>query len=74
MFSSREIRLLNNAIKKGAVIMEKNQAMRRCPKCGGAWYDQDELRQLKEKESGGDYRWLHVDLWQDAAKVTVEKR
>ena len=49
----------------------KSVKVDRCPECGGSWYDQDELRLLKDEESGGDYRWIDVDLWQDAEKVRV---
>jgi Zn-finger nucleic acid-binding protein len=34
-----------------------------CPECQGTWYDVDELRVLKDKESAGDYCWIDVDLW-----------
>jgi Zn-finger nucleic acid-binding protein len=36
-----------------------------CATCGGTWYDRDELRLLKDRESGGVYRWLDVELWKD---------
>ena len=52
----------------------KSVKIDRCPECGGAWYDQDELRQLKERESRGDFRWIDTGLWQDAEKVTVDER
>lgn len=45
----------------------------RCPECGGTWFEQTELSQVKDRESGGDYRWLHVNLWQDADEVTVDE-
>jgi Zn-finger nucleic acid-binding protein len=30
------------------------------------WCDSDEMRLLKDKEDGGDYRWIDVDLWKRA--------
>ncbi|MFQ5472601.1 MAG: zf-TFIIB domain-containing protein [Dehalococcoidia bacterium] len=46
-----------------------------CPTCQGSWYDVGELRVLKDKESAGDYRWIHVDLWKDPwAFRTSEQR
>ncbi|MFH1731383.1 MAG: zf-TFIIB domain-containing protein [Planctomycetota bacterium] len=45
----------------------------RCPECGGTWFEQGELGQVKDRESHGDYRWLDVNLWQDAEKVTVDE-
>jgi len=46
----------------------------RCPDCGGTWYDQDELRRTKDKESGGSYRWIDVDLWEKAEKFHVAEQ
>src|SRR5205807_788831 len=37
-------------------------------KCEGTWYEKDQLRILKDKEAHGDYCWLNLDLWRDAAK------
>jgi len=51
----------------------KSVKVDRCPECGGAWYDQGELQRRKDVESHGDYRWLDVDLWQDAEKVAVDE-
>jgi Zn-finger nucleic acid-binding protein len=45
----------------------------RCPKCGGTWYDQGELKQLTDREGDGDYQWLNATLWQDADKVDVSE-
>lgn len=36
-----------------------------CPRCAGSWHDVDELRVLKDREAGGDYRWIDVELWRD---------
>jgi Zn-finger nucleic acid-binding protein len=40
----------------------------RCRKCEGTWYEKDQLRILKDKESHGDYCWMNLDLWRDVAK------
>ena len=45
----------------------------RCPQCGGTWFEQNELRDAKDRESGGDFGWLDVDLWQDADAVSVDE-
>lgn len=37
----------------------------RCPTCGGSWFANDRLRVLKDKASGGDYRWIDIDLWKE---------
>lgn len=37
-----------------------------CRNCGGMWYDANEMRLLKDRESLGDYRWMDVDLWRHA--------
>ena len=42
-----------------------------CGTCGGTWYDVDELRVLKDRESVGDYRWIDVDLWRDPEQFQV---
>lgn len=42
--------------------------IRRCPRCGGTWYEKDQLRILKDKEAHGDYCWMNLDLWKDADK------
>ncbi len=45
-----------------------------CGTCGGTWYEVDELRVLKDRESVGDYRWIDVDLWRDPAKFQVSEQ
>ena len=40
----------------------------RCLTCEGTWYEKGQLRILKDKESHGDYCWINLDLWRDAAK------
>lgn len=46
----------------------------RCPRCQGTWYDKDELRVLKDRESGGDYHWINVDLWKDVDKFRARRQ
>jgi Zn-finger nucleic acid-binding protein len=46
----------------------------RCPRCAGTWYDKNELRVLKDKESKGDYSWIHFDLWKDIEWFRVPVR
>ncbi len=41
--------------------------VQRCPACHGTWYEKDRLRILKDKEAHGEYCWINVDLWRDAA-------
>ena len=51
----------------------KSITVDRCPRCGGMWFEQDELRLLKNKEHHGEYRWVDVDLWKDPEKLKVMK-
>ena len=46
----------------------------RCPTCGGTWYDRDELRVLKNREAGGDYRWIDLDLWKNIDKFRAREQ
>ncbi len=46
----------------------------RCPECSGSWYDKDELRLLKDKESVGDYRWIDFDLWKNREKFRADRQ
>ena len=46
----------------------------RCPNCQGTWFDKDELRVLKDREDGGDYQWLNVDLWKDIDKFRSRRQ
>ena len=46
----------------------------RCAQCGGSWYDLDELRLLKDKESQGDYSWIDIDLWKDRDKFRAARQ
>jgi Zn-finger nucleic acid-binding protein len=45
-----------------------------CQECRGIWYDIDELRVLKDRESHGDYRWIDVDLWKDPGDFRAAKQ
>jgi Zn-finger nucleic acid-binding protein len=46
----------------------------RCPNCQGTWFDKDQLRVLKNREDGGDYHWLNVDLWKDIDKFRARQQ
>ncbi len=46
----------------------------RCPSCGGTWYDRNELRVLKDRESHGDYCWIDLDLWRDADRFRARRQ
>jgi len=50
---------LKSASLKGVRIDE-------CPKCGGKWFDRDELRIAKDS-TDDDLRWLDFDLFDDNA-------
>ena len=45
-----------------------------CGLCGGTWFDVDELRVLKDRESVGDYRWIDVDLWKDPGRFRAPEQ
>ena len=45
-----------------------------CTQCGGTWYDKDELRVLKDKESHGDYCWIDFDLWKDIGRFRARRQ
>ncbi len=42
-----------------------------CPGCGGAWYGQEELNQMKNA-SLPDANWLDFDLWKQADSLKFE--
>lgn len=42
-----------------------------CPQCGGLWFDQDELRRVKD-QTDPDLKWLDFDLWSDHEAFEVE--
>jgi Zn-finger nucleic acid-binding protein len=46
----------------------------RCTECAGTWYDKDQLRVLKDKESQGDYCWIDFDLWKDIGKFRARRQ
>ena len=43
-----------------------------CPKCLGLWFEQDELRQVKD-EKDKDLNWLDIDLWQEETKFKISQ-
>ncbi len=43
-----------------------------CPQCQGMWFDEDELRQAKDKKDE-NLKWLDVDLWQDESKFRISR-
>lgn len=43
-----------------------------CPKCFGTWFDNDELRQIKDKKDP-KLNWLDVDLWRDIKKFDISR-
>jgi Zn-finger nucleic acid-binding protein len=52
----------------------KSVQLDRCSNCQGTWFDADELRVLKDREKGGDYRWIDIDLWRDRAKFRAGRQ
>jgi Zn-finger nucleic acid-binding protein len=46
----------------------------RCPRCAGTWFDKDELRVLKDKESQGAYSWIDFDLWKEMGKFRARRQ
>ena len=43
-----------------------------CPKCLGIWFDEDELRQAKDKRDP-KLDWVDIDLWRDTKKFDVSR-
>lgn len=43
-----------------------------CPKCLGLWFEEDELRQAKDKKDE-NLKWLDFDLWEDASKFEISR-
>jgi Zn-finger nucleic acid-binding protein len=43
-------------------------------KCLGTWFDAGEMRVLKDREKGGDYKWIDIDLWRDRAKFRAGRQ
>ncbi len=40
-----------------------------CEKCGGFWFDNDELRKVKDIKIS-DANWFDIDLWEDESKFS----
>ncbi len=55
-------------------VYVKSIRINRCGRCGGSWYDRDELRLLKDKESHGDYCWIDFDLWKDRERFRAARQ
>ncbi len=47
-----------------------NTAVDYCPQCLGIFFEEDELRQVKD-ERDRDLRWVDIDLWKDKNKFKV---
>jgi len=43
-----------------------------CPKCLGLWFDDDELRQVKDKEDE-NLNWFDIDLWREKRKFSISQ-
>lgn len=43
-----------------------------CKKCGGIWFDRDELKMVRD-ERDKNLSWLNIDLWDDANKIESEE-
>ena len=41
-----------------------------CPKCLGLWFEEDELRLIKD-EKDRELRWLDIDLWEEEIEFRV---
>jgi Zn-finger nucleic acid-binding protein len=44
-----------------------------CPLCGGTWFDEDELRKVKDA-ADHDLTWLDFELWKHKDRFRVEAR
>jgi len=55
-------------------VSVKSIPIDRCTECGGSWYDVDDLRVLKDKESAGDYSWIDFDLWKDIDRFRAARQ
>ncbi|MBU4142994.1 zf-TFIIB domain-containing protein [Patescibacteria group bacterium] len=69
---------LSEKIKIGDVKID------RCPKCGGLWFEKDELRLAKDKQApearwvdveikDKSINWFQFDFWKDKIKFKVKK-
>lgn len=47
-----------------------NTEVEYCPQCLGIFFEEDELRQIKD-ERDRDLRWVDMDLWKDKTKFKV---
>jgi Zn-finger nucleic acid-binding protein len=45
-----------------------------CPQCAGTWYEKDQLRVLKDRESRGDYCWIDLDLWKEIGEFRARRQ
>ena len=43
-----------------------------CPKCFSVWFDEDELRQVKDTRDP-ELNWVDIDLWRDKKKFEISK-
>mgnify|MGYP001619743815 FL=1 len=43
-----------------------------CPQCLGLWFEQEELRWVKD-EKDRNLRWLDIDLWKDKNKFKINR-
>ncbi len=57
-----------------AAVKIESIPVSRCSKCGGTWYNVEELRVLKDKEADGDYCWIDFDLWKDRDKFRAARQ
>ena len=75
--AKRDKKELSEKIKIGDVKID------RCPKCGGFWFEKDELRLAKDKEApeakwidveikDKSLNWFQFDLWKDKIKFSAE--
>jgi len=44
-----------------------------CPKCKGIWFEEDELRQAKDK-ADPDMNWMDFEIWKNKDKIKAESR
>ena len=50
----------------------QNVIVDECPKCGGIWFDKDELRQVKDA-SDSDLNWMDFEIWKHLKKYGAKK-
>lgn len=43
-----------------------------CDKCLGVWFDQDELRLIKDNKDE-ELKWVDLDLWRDKTKFKINR-